>query len=94
MLDVFIHIIRKQIVGTYNVDDSRSTQELCQAIKNINQEWKGVNWETVSLTPDIFFEKYLTLSICLLDNVSLCPTTLYTVYFTSLTSEVVDMMVS
>ena len=46
------------------------------------------------ITPDILFDKYLALSICLPDNVYLCPITLYTVYFTSLTSEVVKRMVS
>ena len=35
MLDIFIHIIMKFYVGTDNVDDSRSTNEVCQAITNL-----------------------------------------------------------
>ena len=38
--DVFIHIIRIFYVGTYNVDDSRITQKVCQEITNLKQEWK------------------------------------------------------
>ena len=51
MFDVFIHIIRKFYVGTGSVDDSRSTQEVCQAITILKQEWKGVNGNSVTLTP-------------------------------------------
>ena len=94
MLDLFIHIIRKNYVGTDNVDYSRSTQKVCQAIKNLRQEWIGVNGKTVTLTPYIVFDKYMALSICLPDNVSLWTITLCAAYFTSLTSEVVDRMVS
>ena len=71
ILDVFIHIIRSFYVGIDDVDDSRSTQEVFQAITNSNQEWKGVNGETVTITPYIFFDIYLDLYSCLQDNVSL-----------------------
>ena len=37
MFDVFIHIIRKFYVDTDSVDDSMSTQEVCQAVTNLNQ---------------------------------------------------------
>ena len=94
MFDVFILIIRNFYVGTDIVDNSRSTQEVCQEIINLEQEWKGVNGKTFMLTPYILFEKYLALSSCLLDNFSLCTVTLCTVYFTALTLEVVDRMVS
>ena len=94
MFDIFIHIIRKFYVGTDNVDDSRIAQEACQAIINLKQEWKGVNGKTFMLTPYILFEKYLALSSCLLDNFYLWTFTLCTVYFTALTLEVVDRMVS
>ena len=94
MLDVFINIIRKLYVGTNNIDDSRSTQEVCQTISNLKQEWKGVNGKTVALTLDVFFDKYLALSICLPYNLSLWPINLCTVYFTNITSEVLYRMVS
>ena len=55
----------------YNVDDSRIAQEACQAINHLKQEWKGVNGKTVTLTPEILFDKYLALSSSLPDNVSL-----------------------
>ena len=71
MFDIFIHIIRKFYVGTDNVDDSRIAQEACQAINHLKQEWKGVNGKTVTLTPEILFDKYLALSSSLPDNVSL-----------------------
>ena len=51
IFDVFIHIIRNNYCGTYNVDDSRSTQEVCQAITNLKYYRKEVNSKTVILTP-------------------------------------------
>ena len=48
MFEVFIHVNRKFYVGKENVDDSRSTQEVCQAVKNIKQEWKVVNGNVVT----------------------------------------------
>ena len=82
---VFIHIIRKKKFITDNVDNSSSTQEVGQSIKNSKQEWKVGNGKAVRLTPDILFEKYLALSICLLYNASLWHIILCTVYFTALT---------
>ena len=78
MFEVFIHIIRKFHVVTYNVDDSRSTQEVWKAITNLKQEWKQVNGKTFMLTPDMLFGKYLALSRKLPDNVFLCPITICT----------------
>ena len=69
MLNVFIRIIRKFYVATENVDDSRSTQEVCQEIKILKQEWKGFNGKTFTITPDILFDKYPALSRYLSDNV-------------------------
>ena len=65
-----------------------------QSIKNLNQEWKELNRNTVTLTQDIFIDKYLVLPSCLIDNLSLWPITLCTVYFNALTSEVGYQMVS
>ena len=76
MFDVFILIIRTFYVGTDNVDYSRSTQEVYQAIKNRKKKWKIVNGKTFTLTPDIFFDKYLALSGCLPDNISLWTITI------------------
>ena len=36
MLDLFIHIIRKNYVGTDNIDDLRSPHDVCQLITNSN----------------------------------------------------------
>ena len=36
MYDMFIHIIGKFYVGIDNFDYSRRTQEVCQAITNLN----------------------------------------------------------
>ena len=56
MFDGSIHIIRKLYVGTDNVDDSMSTQEVCQSLINVNKEWEGFYGKLVAITPDILFE--------------------------------------
>ena len=50
MLNIFIHIFGIFYVGTVNVDYSRSTQEVCQAITNLKQEQNRVDRKAVALT--------------------------------------------
>ena len=56
MFDISIHMIRKLYVGTDNDDYSRISQEVCQSNNSLKQEWKGVNGNTVTLTPEILFD--------------------------------------
>ena len=71
-----------------------STQEVFRSVTNLKQEWEVTYGNTIMLIPDIFFDKYIDLFRSLPDNFYLWSITLWAVYLTTLTSEVVDSMVS